>query len=431
MNKVFCALLIFSFAQSGCSPGKEARGIEGTFEGVFKYRNFQVDLSFEIEKDSITPRVYFTSLEQNAYRIPTHSVSVSGDSLRFVLQSDFYTYVFANKFDGRSNTLHGRLSVDSTEFPYVLHRTVAKNKTTFEEVPFESNGNTLSGAVWHPAQSNGLGLFIVTSSGTNGRSSSNAEALHFSQKGFTVFHFDKRGTGKSEGSLEDVTIEALASDDINAIHFFSRKTGLSLPRITILGSSQGGAKVPLICRSLPDLRSGISVSTPGCSLLESDLNFMMNRLENEIASEHLSTAREVQKSVFQYLSGEFSKTELEKLLDDHKSEAFYPHLWIPQLNDEIYHELSYTPIPHFEKLKVPILIIQGMADEVIPKNSYVNIENALIKAGNNHYRILTLEDANHAMTMFNGSDFRYWSMRHPEYFASIEHWIKTVSRDEG
>lgn len=41
-------------------------------------------------------------------------------------------------------------------------------------------------------------LIIVTSSGNSDRSASGAEAILFAQRGFTIFHYDKRGTGNSD-----------------------------------------------------------------------------------------------------------------------------------------------------------------------------------------------------------------------------------------
>lgn len=427
MSKYIYIFSALAFILLACSSIEKGNKIGGTYEGIFKYKNFEVDLSFDVENDSSGYKVFFTSLGQNAFRIPTRNVILSADSLQFVLQSDFYTYHFSNKYDRLTNTFQGVLTVDSNEYPYVLKKVKAKDQITTKEVLFESNGNTLSGSIWEPAKANNTGLFIVSSSGYNDRSSSNAEALYFSKKGFTVFHFDKRGTGRSTGSLEDVSIEDLANDDINAIRYFSKKAGLPLSDIIIMGSSQGGAKVPLICNQLPGLKAGISISTTGCSLLESDLNFMMNRLKNEIDEKDFLMAKDVQKSVFEYLAGKLSKTELKKHLNEHKDKTFYQNLWIPALNDEIHKGLSYTPIPHFEKLQNPILIIQGLADIVIPGKSYVTIENALMKAGNKDYKIRTFENADHSMTLTEGNDFPYWSVLHPEYLVSIEDWIRSLS----
>ncbi|MBK9737206.1 MAG: hypothetical protein IPO92_20555 [Saprospiraceae bacterium] len=50
----------------------------------------------------------------------------------------------------------------------------------------------------------------------------------FASKGFVVFNYDKRGTGKSEGNWKSATIEELASDDINGILFMSKTNQIPL-----------------------------------------------------------------------------------------------------------------------------------------------------------------------------------------------------------
>jgi len=400
--------------------------IEGTYSGIFKHKSFEIDLSFDVERDSSGYNVFFTSLEQNAVRIPTRNVSILNDSIKFTLRSDFYTYLFSSKFNAASHVLTGALTVDTKVYPFSLKKMESEGLINTKEVSFESNGIILSGSIWFPVTPNGQGLFFVTSSGMNDRSSSSAEARYFSKKGFTVFHFDKRGTGKSTGTMDHVSIEELATDDVNAIHHFSKETNIPLSNINIIGSSQGGAKVPLILNSLTALQSGISVSTPGCTLLESDLNFMMNTIKSQVGEDQLSAATKVQRTVFEYLGGTLFKSELEVILDKNKGKEFYQYLWIPELTDEVLPGLSFSPIPHFEKLKIPILIIQGKSDIVIPKDSYVKIEEALNKAENTKYKLIILENANHSMTLENASDFPYWSMLHPDYFNTIEEWLNRL-----
>lgn len=426
MNRIYTPLVVFGILLLSCTTAVN-NNIEGTYSGVFNHDSFQINLRFDVESDSLGYHVFFTSLEQNALRIPTRNASILNDSLKFTLQSDFYTYVFNSKYDATSNTLQGVLTVDSKDYPYSLDKVDSKGQIKTKEISFESNGNNLSGTIWLPINPNGQGLFFVTSSGMNDRSSSSAEVQYFSKKGFTVFHYDKRGTGKSTGSMDNVSIEDLASDDITAIQQFSKVTNIPLGQISIIGSSQGGAKVPLILNDLTNLKSGISVSTPGCTLLESDLNFMMNTLKNQIKEDELTAATLVQRAVFEYLGGGLSKTKLEVVLEENKSKEFYQYLWIPELTEEVLVGLSYSSIPHFEKLVHPILIIQGTADIVIPKDSYVKIEEALSKAGNTKDKLIILENANHSMTLENVSDFPYWSMLHPDYFNTIEEWLNTVS----
>ena len=86
-------------------------------------------------------------------------------------------------------------------------------------------------------------------------------------------------------------------DDINAIKFFSEKTGISLTNIGIKGSSQGATKIPYILNELESLEYGVAVSCPGVSLLESDLNYWKNR-NAEIIGNEIEAATKLQRKVF-------------------------------------------------------------------------------------------------------------------------------------
>ena len=102
-----------------------------------------------------------------------------------------------------------------------------------------SNGLQLSGTLWKPQESVQKGLFFVTSSQGNDRSGTNAEAYYFASLGYTVFNYDKRGTGKSEGDWQAATIEELCSDDMNALEFFSKISVSSLIRNWYKGKQPG------------------------------------------------------------------------------------------------------------------------------------------------------------------------------------------------
>lgn len=183
----------------------------------------------------------------------------------------------------------------------------------------------MNGTIWYPKKSNGNALVIVTSSGNADRSSSRAEDILFAQKGYTTFHYDKRGTGNSEGDWTSSTIEELSFDDIYAINYFSNKTQIPISKIGIKGSSQGASKVPYILNKLPDLNYGIVVSCPGVTLLESDLNYWKNSNSNEIGDD-LDEAVNLQGDVFRFIAGTLSKNDLEKLIKSKKDKGWFKNI---------------------------------------------------------------------------------------------------------
>ena len=399
--------------------------IEGNYQGSFTYGNFHDNISFEIKKDKANWQVFFTSLEQNAFKIPARNISVKGDSINFVLQSDKYTYAFANRWNSKSSQLSGLLKVDTLTVPYNLDK-LQKNgqdKMQARDITFESNGLQIGGTIWEPRKPVNKAIVFITSSGGADRSGSRAEAMYLAKKGITTFHYDKRGTGVSEGNWQIANMDQLCSDDINAINYFSKKTGIPLSEIGIKGSSQGATKIPYILNALPDLSFGIAVSCPGTALLESDLNYWKNR-NRAALGDNLEQAAALQARVFEHIAGKLSRPQLEKAVEMHKSKSWFSSIWIPNLEEvQTDEKLLFNPIPYFTKTKQAVLVIQGTADEIIPPESHMTIKNALDDAQNKDYKIIKLPDANHSMYYTGKSDFPYWAKLHPKYLVTMEKWI--------
>ncbi len=424
--------LCIAFGMFSCNSNMQVANYEktGKFSGIFNHGNFSDEILIEIERDSASFHVFFTSLAQNANRIPFQAVEVIGDSINFKLQSDFYTYSFKNKWIDNYSKLQGALSVGSSTTPYTLEKEVLDNSKapTSEEISFESNGVSLNGTIWYPDNPRNAALVIVTSSGNSDRSASRAEVMLFAQMGIMAFHYDKRGTGNSEGDWNISTIEELSADDIKAIEYFSNKTGIPLKEIGIKGSSQGAVKIPYILNRLENLKYGIVVSCPGVTLLESDLNYWRNRNADVIGNE-IDVATNVQRKVFEFIAGKLSRTDLDQALDDEKPNSWFTNIWVPNLDEvQTDKKLLYSPIPYFETTKQPILIIQGTKDEIIPENSYKIISAALAKYDNDNFKTVLLDGASHSMYYIGESDFPYWSKLHPDYLPTIENWIDTVSK---
>ncbi len=428
MRKCLYLILTLSIISCTNSSKPETSALSGIYSGLFKKGSFTDSIAFELEQDSTQWKVYFTSLEQNANRIPFRDIDVKGDSINFKLQSDFYTYSFKNKWVKNNAELRGTLTVDTMKISYTLYKSLASSKeiSTAEDVSFKTNNLKLNGTIYHPPKDNKKALIIVTSSGNSDRSASRAEAQLFAKRGYTTFIYDKRGTGISEGNWSQASIEELASDDINAIKWFSQKTNIPISHIGIKGSSQGASKIPYILNDLKDLKYGIAVSCPGSTLLESDLNYWKNR-NKETLGENIEEASKFERKVFETIAGEISKETLQKEINAVKSQGWFNMVWIPNLDKiEIDKKLKYTPLPYFENIKQPVLIVQGGLDEIIPPNSYEIIAEALEKAQNTKYEIIVLKGASHSMYDVGQSDFPYWSKLHSKYISILENWINKL-----
>ena len=421
MKYIFPFIILFFFQLSLA----QQNDFEGSYKGVFNFGNFQSDLGLDIQKTNDQYDIQFTSLDQNAFGIPARDIKIHQDSLKFALQSDSYRYEFKGILLN-NNDLSMNLIVDGKTFDFQLRKVpkVDSDGVKSKDVRFRSENLLLYGTVYYPVKPNGKAIYLVTSSGNNDRSASRAEALMFAQNGFISLHTDKRGTGISDGNWQKADMPTLCNDDILAIQYLSQIEKLALDHIGIKGSSQGASKVPYIMSKLPELMFGIAVSCPGSTLLESDLNYWKNRHKTILSSKHLDLATEMQKSVFQYISGDLSKDQLEVSIEVNKNESWFEYIWIPAPEEvETDLKLNYSPLPFFELVKQPLLVLQGSMDEVIPTSSLRTIKKSIPSNKRSKNKYLMLKGADHSMMFKGESDFPYWQALHPDYTNTMLKWI--------
>ncbi len=403
-----------------------------TWTGMIDYGKNSFSYQIKLAEQEGQQAAFFSSMEMNAYEIPCQQTTLNKDSLHFFVISDYYTYEY--QYVKHEDLFRGNLKVYSNETEQLLNsfateltreNNVESDKIEKQDFTFTSNELELSGTLWKPKHQINKGLFFLTSSQGNDRSGSNAEASYFTNLGYTVFNYDKRGTGKSEGDWQSATIEELSSDDINALEFFSKISSLSLSDIGIKGSSQGGIKIPYILSKIADVRFGISISCPSGSLLESDLNHWKNLNYKGIGKTNIDQALKVQKAGYDYLAGNISYNSLLETKEESSNLDWLKYVWIPEEDIQKDYKLNFSGLPYFEKVSQPILVIQGLSDEIIPADSYLKIEKALKKSNSKKYEVITLENTTHSMSLVN-EEFPYFQLLSPDYLPIITDWLKSI-----
>ncbi|MEL4454781.1 alpha/beta hydrolase family protein [Lutimonas vermicola] len=397
----------------------------GIYRGQFQHGNFQSDIEIDLSLVNDQYQIKFNSFSQNAFGIPAGDIKISGETLEFALQSDYYRYDFSLANLGGSR-LTGTLKVDDKQYDIQLDKNGRDLSKTIEskDIRFRSQGLLLYGTIYYPVKPNGKAIYLVTSSGGQDRSSSRAEAILFSQKGYISFHIDKRGTGISDGNWQLANIPELCEDDLHAIEFLHQSEKIEYTDIGIKGSSQGGAKVPYLLKKQPQLAFGIVVSCPASTLLESDLNFWRNRNIEAIGIKDVDAAMSMQNTVFQYIAGNISKQSLEEDIEKNSSQNWFNKVWVPELDQVDFDaKLNYSPLPYFKDNTSAMLIIEGTNDGIIPAQSLKTIKKTIGRKGNRKNKFVALKGADHSMMFKGKSDFPYWSSLHPDYMESMLKWI--------
>ena len=254
---------------------------------------------------------------------------------------------------------------------------------------FNSGDVRLSGILVEPNTAGPYpAVVFVHGSGpsTVGRASWKLHANAFLSRGFAVLVYDKRGSGRSSGSLATADYGDLAQDVASAVGFLRARPEIAANRIGILGRSEGGWVAPIAAKQLGDLRFVIASSGAAVTPIEQTLYAMTTELKKKGASApEIEAAVDLRKRIWDFYrrGGEdiarVSDAERSTLNAELRSFARYKleemPAQVPLLNPGVYRAASrmrYTdPVPVLVSLNLPMLFVLGETDESIEPSTTI------------------------------------------------------------
>lgn len=162
------------------------------------------------------------------------------------------------RFDDAGDTMTLALADGSSRVAYRLHRPDARAvEFTHADVPF-------AGTLYRPAGARGNLPAVVLAHGSGATDRfAGPWITFFTDLGFAVLAYDKRGVGQSGGDWRTATYADLAGDLGAAVDWLARQPGIDPARIGIHSSSQSGWYAPLAARAHPRVRFLIQRAGPG------------------------------------------------------------------------------------------------------------------------------------------------------------------------
>jgi pimeloyl-ACP methyl ester carboxylesterase len=220
-------------------------------------------------------------------------------------------------------------------------------------------------------------------------------ADYLTRRGIAVLRYDDRGIGKSTGKFSTSTSKDFADDAAGAVTYLrSRK---DVGKIGLMGHSEGGMIAPMVAAENPEVGFIILLAGPGtpCDELMIEQGQLIVKAMGG-GEKALTRQKEIQTKLFALAKKgadaeqlKNALTELEKnLTEDEKKEAAKTraatNAQVSQLAGPWFrYFLNYDPRPTLEKVKCPVLAINGDKDlQVAPKENLEAIEKSL-KAGGN------------------------------------------------
>lgn len=456
----------FSYTKNGDEEFLQTKfDLGGTWQGKLKISAIELRIVFNISKDSEgNLSATLDSPDQGAYGIAVDEVIVNDDSVKFLINA------VKGYYDGLmiadSIKIEGHWHQGAMNLPLELRKNDVVEKINrpqepkepfpykSEEVKFINSqaGDTLAGTLTLPDEGGPFtAVILVSGSGPQNR---NEELLghkpflvladYLTRNGIAVLRYDDRGVAESTGNFASATSEDFASDAIAAIEFLKARNDIN--KIGIAGHSEGGLIAPIVAVQSDDVDFIVLMAGPGIRgdsilILQTGLILKANGTEEKIIDRDLALIRQIYNDILNINDEIILKDSVTTLFnnaysaltDEEREQLGDKNTYLDNqlkilLSPWFEFFIRYNPYPTIEKVKCPVLAINGEKDlQVPPKENLSAIEKALENGGNKNYKIVEMPGLNHLFQdCETGSPAEYNKIEEtfsPDAMKVIADWI--------
>lgn len=451
------ALLFLFLSASIATYGQD---ITGQWNGVLKVQGMQLRLVFNISKTDNGYSATMDSPDQSVKGIPVTTTTFENPKIKLEIVNAGIAY----EGELKNDEIVGTFKQAGQEFPMNLSRKAIEKiepkrpqepKAPFsyytEDVTFQNTkaNISLAGTLSLPKKE---GIFpvvvLITGSGPQNR---NEELLghkpflvisdYLTKNGIAVLRYDDRGIGESKGDFKTATSADFATDVESAIAYLKTRKEINKKKIGLMGHSEGGMIAPMVAAKSKDvsfivLLAGTGIQGDKLLLLQQELIARASGIpEAEITASNAAN-RKVFELVNQSTDNQKLKTDVTNLLNENlkninadeipngMSKEDYIAMQVNQVASPwMEYFIKYNPAPTLEKVKCPVLAVNGGKDlQVPPKENLAAIEIALRKGGNTHVTIREFPNLNHL--------FQECKTGAPSEYANIEQTFSPLALDQ-
>jgi pimeloyl-ACP methyl ester carboxylesterase len=443
--------------------------IAGDWNGVLKIQNIQLRLVFHIQKTETGYSATMDSPDQGAKGIAVTSVSDEKGVLKFAVAAIGVEYEGTLGDDGN---IVGTFRQMGQSFPLNLSKKIVEKEPLLrpqepakpypyyeEEVSFENRDDsvTLAGTLTLP-QRNGVFPAVVLISGS-GAHDRNEEIMghkpflvladYLTRNGIAVLRFDDRGTAASTGNFATATTYDFSKDVEAAVRYLQYRKEIHKKKIGLIGHSEGGSVAPMVAARNKNvafivLLAGTGVRGDQILLMQQELIAKASGASESDWNQGRKINEAVYKRVLQSTDTEQLKTDLTDYLKQlvqtipETYRAMYSDDFIAasvkQLTSPwMQYFIKYDPASALEKVKCPVLAINGEKDLQVPaKENLEAIRSALTKGGNKHFTTKEIPGLNHLFQECNtGLPTEYAGIEQtfsPAALNEVLTWLREIMR---
>ncbi|HEX9929922.1 MAG TPA: alpha/beta hydrolase [Pyrinomonadaceae bacterium] len=443
------------------------RTIEGIWLGAIEFNGMKLRLVLKVSKNADgTFSAKFDSPDQGANNLPLDSISQQEKTIRFVGKN--YGLSYEGTLGEAGDEINGTFKQAAATMPLVFKRVTETVKLgrpqdpqkpypyDEEEVSYENKTDKIkiAGTLTLPHSAKpSPAVILITGSGAQDRNETVfghrpflVLADYLTRRGIAVLRADDRGIGGTDAGAPTATSQNYAGDVLAGIEFLKTRKEINGKQIGLIGHSEGGMIAPIVAARSKD--AAFLVLMAGMGQIGEDAIYSQTELLQKaegVSPEITKQTNATLKNIFAILKTEkdnkIAQQKIRETLEKQKSELndeqklhFAPvettlKAQIPMyLSQWFRYLINFNPRPTLEKVKVPVLALNGENDlQVAPKENLSLIEAGLKAGGNKDVTIVSLPKLNHLFqTSQKGTLSEYGSIEEtiaPVALETISNWI--------
>ena len=479
MKKIYLYITLITFALFSIVQNVPAKVIsnsgidlKGIWQGILKVQGMELRIVFKISEDeSGKLKATMDSPDQGAKDIPIDSVIFSNRNLKLVL--NIVHGYFEGNYKADSILLVGSWHQGGTTFPLTLKKIERLEKVKrpqepnppffykVEDVIYENKSAEikLGGTLTMPESGGPFpAVLLITGSGKQNRDEELfghkpflVIADYLTRLGIAVLRVDDRGIGESTGNFAASTTKDFATDVLSGVEYLKTRKEINPQEIGLIGHSEGGIIAPMVAAETNDVAFIVMMAgtgMPGNQLLLKQIGLInkANGKPQDEIDKDISFSKKLYDIIINEPDSVKAVTKLKDLFENYyskmnekeKSEEGNPDVAFSNLKKSLMSPwfrffLSYNPVPALEKVKCPVLAIDGSKDLQVPAEENLSlIKAALKKGGNKNFEIKELPGLNHLFqTAATGSPIEYGKIEEtisPIALQTIGDWILKITK---
>lgn len=448
--------VLFLFIAFLLTSNTRAQGITGEWNGLLKIQGVQLRLVFNVTKGENGYTSTMDSPDQGVKDIPVTTTTFEDPKVKFEVESAGIVYT-GKLLDEK---IKGTFKQAGQEFPLNLSREEIEKEEVkrpqeptepypyySEDVTFKNSkaGISLAGTLTLPKKKGKFPVVILISG--SGPQNRNEELLghkpflilsdYLTRNGIGVLRYDDRGVGESTGDFKAATSKDFATDVESAVKYLKSRKDIDKKNIGLIGHSEGGLIAPMVAAESDDvsfiiLLAGTGIQGDKLLLMQQELIWRANGMSEE----EIEKSLQINATLFDIVLNSEDSVKVKedltismtKMIEEDSTEipegSTVEEIVEKQVNQFatpwMLYFIRYNPAPTLEKVKCPVLAINGEKDlQVPPKENLLAIEKALNKGGNNKVTTKELAKLNH---LFQESE-----TGSPDEYASIEQTFSPIA----